>query len=254
MEIQMANSARNLLIGAAVLAATACGGGGGVIWRDHAGSVPLAQPLGNLQTSGFQKTFSVTGTLNAGGQPVPVTGSVQLAVSGYNTATTFNGQAALRNTTTINGTLYASGQTIPIAITRQSFVTSNHAPLGSQSTGQYCVVTSWAPLPASIDFAATAPYDESACYADSTMATPVGTDTIAYYTDYGTGSFNLTVSQVERLEEVAYSQQAFAGITYLEMGFLIDTSGGVTIKSFGLSATLDGMGMSLTACEIACWG
>jgi hypothetical protein len=249
----MTNSVRTLLIGAAVLAATACGGGGGVIWRDHADSVPLAQPLKGLQMSGFQKAFSVTGTLRQGSQPMTVTGSVQFAVSGYNTATTFNGQSALSSTTTINGTLDANGQAIPVAITGQSFVARNHAPLGSQSPGQYCVVTSWAALPASIDFDAAMPFDKSACYADSTMAMPVGHDTIDYYTDFGTGSFNLTVLQVEKFVAASYGQQAFAGITYLEIGFLVDISGGVTFKSFDLSATVDGIDLSLTACELACW-
>lgn len=249
----MTNSVRNLLIAAAVLVATACGGGGGVAWRNHAEFVPLAQPLKNLQGGGFQKTFGVTGTLYHEDQSVPVTGSVQVTVSGFHTATAFNGREALSSTTTINGTLSANGQTIPIVITRQSFVTNDYAPLGSQSSGQYCVVTSWTQLPAWIDFDATVPYSKAACYTDSTMATPIGTSTTGYYTNFGTGYFDFAVLQGESLHWADYLQHASEGITYLEMGFLIDASGGITFNSFDLSATVGGIDMSLTGCELACW-
>ena len=184
---------------------------------------------------------------------MPVTGTVQFAVSGFHTATVFNGREALSRTTTINGTLNANGQTIPIAFERQSFVTNDYAPLGSQAAGQYCVVTSWTQLPASIDFGATAPYNKSACYTDSTMATPIGNGTIGYYTDYGTGSFDFAVLQAESLDWADYLQRASEGITYLEMGFLIDASGGIAFNSFDLSATVDGIDMSLAGCELACW-
>lgn len=249
----MTKSVASLLIGAAVLAASACGDGGGVIWRSHAESVPLAQPLRNLPGGGFQKTFSVTGRLYPGAQSVPVTGSVRFAVSGFHSATLFNGREALSSTTTINGTLEADGRTIPIAIERQSFVTNDYAPLGSESPGQYCVVTSWTQLPVSIEFDATVPYNKSACYTDSTRATPIGTGTMGYYTKYGTGAFDFAVLQAENMGWADVLVHASDAITYLETGFLVDTSGGIGFNSFDLSATVDGVDLLLAGCESACW-
>jgi hypothetical protein len=193
-----------------------------------------------VETTGIQKTFNITGTASNGAQVFGVTGSLQLSSSAYNTATTFNGQPALSNTSTINGTLNVNGQALALASISQGFITSNHVPLGSTTSGRYCVVTSSTPLPATASVGSTGTYFTAACYSDSTKAVLVETETVAYAVSAGTSSSNLTATTISTLVNTSNVQTATE-----QHAYLIDTSGGVTFRSLALTATDSGIVLSL---------
>jgi hypothetical protein len=225
---------------ATVLTVTACGGGGDSTPTPPA-SVPLAQALRTVETTGIQKTFNITGTASNGAQIFGVTGSLQLSSSAYNTTTTFNGQPALSNTSTINGTLNVNGQALALASISQGFITSNHVPLGSATSGgSYCVVTSSTPLPAAASVGSTGTYFTAACYSDSTKAVLVETETVAYTVSAGTTSSNLTATTISTLVNTSNVQTAIE-----QHAYLIDTSGGVTFRSLALTATDSGIVLTL---------
>jgi hypothetical protein len=237
----MRKSISHVLIGTAVLAVTACGGGGGDSAPTPPASVPLAQAVKNVQTTGLQKLLTLTGTASDGTQTVNISGSIQYSTSGFKTPATFNGQPALSATTTLNGTLTANGTSIPLAATTQEFVTSSYVPLGVEGPSTYCVATSSTPLPASASVGTTGTYVSYACYSDSTMTTRTGTQTISYSVTAGTASSNLTATLISVALDTSNRQYASEQDAYL-----IDTSGAVTLQSVALTETVNGILLTLT--------
>lgn len=225
---------------ALVLTVTACGGGGDSAPTPPA-SVPLAQALRTVETTGIQKTFNITGTASDGTQSFNVTGSLQLSVSGYNTPTTFEGQPALSATSTVNGTLSVNGQQAqPLATVSQGFVTNNFVPLGSATAGFYCVATSSTPVPTTASVGSTGTVFTAACYMDSTKTVAVGTETVAYAVSAGTTSSNLTATTIATIVNPSNVQVASE-----QHDYLVDTAGGVTFRSIAVSATVSGILLNL---------
>jgi len=229
------------LISTAMLALTACGGGGGDSTPIPPASVPFAQAVKDAQAIGLQKVLALTGTASNGTQSFNVTGSLQFSSSGFKTSATFNGQPALSSTTTLNGTVTVNGTSIPLAATSQDFVTSGYVPLGIEAASTYCVATSSTPLPASASVGTTGTYVTYTCYSDSTRATPTGTQKISYTVTAGTTSSNLTATLINVALDTNNKQYASEQDAYL-----IDTSGTVTLQSVALSETVNGITLALT--------
>lgn len=227
-----------------------CGGGGGSDQTatpspSSPASVPLHQAVVNLSNSGYQRSLSFSGTASSGTQTLSVSGSLQVSSSSYSVPATFNGQAALSNTTTYSGTLTGNGQSIPIVTSEQSYINSSYVLLGSQSPTSYCVVTSFTPLPATGSIGTTGTWARGTCYTNSARTTTTGSQTISFSVSAGTASTNLTftqniVSVDTNNRQVATEQDVF----------LIDTQGNISLKSVSIFGVYSGVTLNLTGQSI----
>jgi hypothetical protein len=165
---------------AAVLAG--CGGGGG--GTDSGGTppatvtIPLSAAIANYVNQARSATVSVSGSVTAAGQTLPVSGSATWTET--TGPGTFEGQAALRKNMSINGSLSVAGQSAPFSDVSQAYFDPNYRPLGATSSSGYCVTTSSSAMPATAHVGDTGPWFTQACYTSSAKLSTTGTITTAY--------------------------------------------------------------------------
>ena len=142
-----------ILAAALAMAASAflvgCGGGGGGSGTPATPTKATSTeifPLRAAYTSTFNNSRSLTFTLSGTTAGVAVTGSGTVT-QGNVMSSVFEGANALVKTSTVTGTVTAKGVSIPLATTSTSYVDSNYAPKGSQSSNEYSVVSGLANIP-----------------------------------------------------------------------------------------------------------
>ena len=154
----------------------ACGGGGDD--APAATGVPLATAMSNMISQSRTGSISVAGTVSASGQTVNVSGSGTYTET--TTASTFEGQPALKKHVDLTGSVSAAGQTAPLAVSTDAYYESNSKPLGSTAAGAYCVTTAYTPLPANAQAGAAGTWIAQDCYTSSSKLSKIGSGSISY--------------------------------------------------------------------------
>lgn len=157
----------------------ACGGGGGGgSSGDSAPTYPVAQAYSQLLSNGFDTSYTVA--MNAG----PFAGD-QSFHGNYTvtplSATSFEGQNAMGNTTTLTllGTIGGTEITFPSTI-YQEFYDSNYNRKGYSGDFGYEVVNTINPLPTAAHVNDTGTWYSSTTYNDQSKTTQSFTTTVTY--------------------------------------------------------------------------
>jgi hypothetical protein len=233
-------------LGSALLAA--CGGGGGGGGSASTGGVtppagttfPLATAVANLDTHGYQKNATVSGTASYAGNQYPVTGSATLTESPGG-QTTFDAQSALQMNATVTATLTADGQTVNLASSDQGYSTLNDDPIGYSETGTYCVASVGSSFPETVQVGQTGTVVTYACYSDSTKSVPTGTETLSYVISAANSATTATATLIETMVNTA-NQTTFNA----QSNYLIDTSGDFSLVSIVDEETVSGVLLNIT--------
>jgi len=216
---------------------TACGGGG----SDSAStvtppsSVPLAQAIHTLQTTGVTKSLAVTGTATIGSQSYSVAGNMTYTQTALATAATFEGHPALSGTITLAGSATVNGQTVPLSGTETDYVSAGYVSLGFVSTGDYCVVTTATAPPASASVGTTGQLDVATCYTDSNKASVDYISTRTFAVSVGTTSSNVTLTVT--------TADGTSGTTVLR--YLVGTDGSIVFAGLDGTAAVNGSTLTL---------
>lgn len=216
------------------------GGGGGMV--APATSIPVRLAIKNLYTVGYQKSGTVTGTAtNASNNSYPVSGSFTTTAS-PNGSTQFNGQTANGLTVTLSESLVFNGQTSTASENGQSFISADYTrPLGSISTGQYCVVTTTTAYPVTVSLGQSGNLATSSCYTDATMKTAIGTNQTSYLVIPGVSAGALILAIINSTKDTSgnFIGQSTANYT-------VDTSGNMAFFSGSGATVINSYVLNLT--------
>lgn len=193
-----------------------------------------------LETSGFQKTASVSGSASLSGVTYPISGSVTLTLAPIGAQTVFNGQSALLSSSSYSGSVTVDGQTLALNETQQAYLSTSFAPLGYVTSTAYCVAPVPGVVPATVvlgDSGTVVTYD---CYSDATLSTPTGSESLSYTVDPGVSSSTVTVALHTSMTDASGQQ-----IAVEEDDYLLDTAGVLALQRASLGGTFSGVAMTL---------
>jgi hypothetical protein len=160
----------------------ACGGG-----NSPPASMPppanydLQAGMAKMVTNGLSSNVSLTGTVTVNGVSTAFTGTGTFMRPPAVTAT-FNGAAAMSQTTTVAGTITAAGQTSPYSTSVTDYYDGNSAFLGEVSTGEYDVAQAPISFPSVVLGGSSGTLGTLSRYSDSTMSVSLGTAQVSYST------------------------------------------------------------------------
>ena len=216
---------------------SASGGGGSVA----ATTFPLSIALANLYRTGFTKTLSVSGTatFNSNGTtsqslfngPLVVTQTPAYAGS------TFDGQAALKESTSLAGVFNINGTPSNFSSANDNFMSANNLLIGSTSPFpvSYCVASNTlGQYPETITIGQALPVATYNCYTDANKTSSIGTEKISYLTKAGSSPGTVIFSILETFTEP--NNQL---IHLTQMDFVIDTSGNINFQSLSFNGLLN---------------
>ncbi len=175
----MHGAARTYLAACFGILISACGGGGYNPGPSSA-SYDLQAGMAKMVTNGLSANISLSGTV--------VVNTVSTAFTGSGTFTrppavsaTFDGTAALSQTTTIAGTITTNVQTIPYSTSvTDYYASSNSAFLGEASTSEYDVAQAPIVFPTMVVAGSSETLGTLSRYTDSTMSVSLGTAQLSY--------------------------------------------------------------------------
>jgi hypothetical protein len=180
----MQGASRTYLAVCFTILTSACGGGG-----YHAPAMPppaanfdLQAGMAEMVTNGLNSNVTLSGTVMVNGVSTAFTGSGTFtrppAVS-----VTFNGTAAMSQTTTVSGSIMAAGQTSPYSTSvTDYYASSDSAFLGEVSANEYDVAQSPIVFPTMIMGGSSAMLGTLSRYTDSTMSVSLGMVQVSYST------------------------------------------------------------------------
>jgi len=212
------------------------GGGGSAA----ATTFPLSTALANLYRTGFTKTLSVSGTatFNSNGTtsqslfngPLVVTQTPAYAGS------TFDGQAALKESTSLAGVFNINGTPSNFSSANDNFMSASNLLIGSTSPFpvSYCVASN-APgqYPETITIGQALPVATYNCYTDANKTSSIGTEKTSFLTKAGSSPGTMIFSILQTFTAPNNEQ-----IQFTEMDFVIDTSGNISFMSLSYNGIL----------------
>ncbi len=163
----------------------ACGGGG----SNYMAPMPpspanfdLQAGMAEMVTDGLSSNVALSGTVTANGVSTAFTGSGNFMRPPAMSAT-FNGTAALSQTTTVSGSIMAAGQTTPYSTSVTDYYAgSDSAFLGEVSASEYDVAQAPIVFPTMVMGGSSAALGTLSRYTDSTMSVSLGTAQLSYST------------------------------------------------------------------------
>jgi hypothetical protein len=170
-----------LAVSLAVLMA-ACGG------RDSPPTSMQAAPanfdlqagMAKMVTDGLNANVGLSGMVTVDGVSTAFTGSGTFKRP-PSVSATFNGTAALSQTTTVAGSITAAGQTSPYSTSvTDYYASSDSAFLGEVSTGEYDVAQAPISFPTMVMGGSSGTLGTLSRYTDSTMSVSLGTVQVSY--------------------------------------------------------------------------
>ncbi len=221
-----------------------CGGGGGTALPAAGTTFPLQTAMSALLTAGVTRSATVSGSALYQGVSVPISGSVTLSILPMTQATVlFNAQTATYAIFSVSGTVTVASQTLSISSSQQTYFSTALQPLGYTSTGAYCVAGAPGSYPATVQLGDSGSIVSYACYSDSTMSVPVGTESLSYKVGPGVSSTTVTVSLIDTATTTS-GQTSSSEID----NYLLSTGGTLSLSSASLSMTDSGvlLNMQLT--------
>jgi hypothetical protein len=161
---------------------SACGGG-----NNPAAPMPPPPANFNLQAgmakmvaNGLRSNVALSGTVTVNGVSTAFTGSGTFTRPPAVSAT-FNGTAALSQTTTVTGSITAAGQTTPYSTSvTDYYANSDSAFLGEASGSEYDVAQAPISFPTTVTGGSSGTLGTLSRYTDSTMSVSRGTAQVSY--------------------------------------------------------------------------
>lgn len=201
---------------------SACGGGGGSSTPAPPTSFDMAAALANVATNGLSINMTVSGSVNGNAVTGTATFTEAPAV-----AVTFNGMAALSQTTTISGTLNVGGLQVPYASTGVSYTTTAHEPLALSTAAEYDVAQAPFSYPSSVVVGSTAVLGTFSRYTDSTMSVSLGSIDASYVVKADPTNSNAVI--VELIEQ--YFDTGHVNVQNGQTNLIVTATGGVSLQS-----------------------
>jgi hypothetical protein len=179
----MHGASRTYLAACFVTLISACGGG-------NSPTAPMQPPpptnfdlqagMAKMVANGLSSNVALSGTVSINGVSTAFTGSGTFtrppAVS-----VTFNGTAALSQTTSVAGSITAAGQTTPYTTSvTDYYASSDSAFLGEISASEYDVAQAPISFPNSVTGGSSGTLGTLSRYTDSTMSVSLGTAQVSY--------------------------------------------------------------------------
>jgi hypothetical protein len=165
---------------------SACGGG-----NNYAGPMQMPPPPANFDlqagmakmvANGLSSNVALSGTVTVSGVSTAFNGSGTFTRSPAVSAT-FNGSAALSQTTTLTGSITAAGQTKPYSTSvTDYYASSDSAFLGEVSMSEYDVAQAPIVFPTMVMGGSSGTLGTLSRYTDSTMSVSLGTAEVSYST------------------------------------------------------------------------
>jgi hypothetical protein len=142
----------------------------------------LQAGMANMVADGLSSNVALSGTVTVNGVSTAFTGSGTFTRSAAVSAT-FNGAAALSQTTTVAGSITAAGQTEPYSTSVTDYYAgSDTAFLGEVSAGEYDVAQAPIVFPTTLVGEPSGTLGTLSRYTDSTMSISLGTVQVTYST------------------------------------------------------------------------
>jgi hypothetical protein len=219
-------------------------------------SFPLAQAIQTLQATGYPAvTGAAGGTATSGGIPEAVTGTYTVLDLAASAGATFGGAAALEQSASIQSIVGVSSPTTNLGNTYITYFTTTGTPLGQISTGEYCVISTSAPYPATVVVGDTGTVAIYNCYTDNTMTTPNGTSTTGYAISAApaTGSTSSTTTPTNvtytAISAVLNAQSQL--VAQYQVSYEMNTSGVLTFQSLAIKQNQGGVLYEVTSTTTA---
>lgn len=140
----------------------------------------LQAGMAKMVANGLSSTVALSGTVTVNGVSTPFTGSGTFTRPPAVSAT-FNGTAALSQSTTVAGSITAAGQTTPYSTSvTDYYASSDSAFLGEVSTSEYDVAQTPILFPTTVMGVSSGTLGTLIRYTDSTMSVSLGTAQMSY--------------------------------------------------------------------------
>ena len=177
----MHGASRSYLAVCFAILISACGGG-----NSPPASMPppanydLQAGMAKMVANGLSSNVSLSGSVTVNGVSTSFTGSGTFTRPPAVSAT-FNGIAALSQTTTVAGSITAAGQTTPYSTSvTDYYASSDSAFLGEVSAGEYDVAQAPISFPTTVTGGSSGTLGTLSRYTDSTMSVSLGTAQVSY--------------------------------------------------------------------------
>jgi hypothetical protein len=140
----------------------------------------LQAGMAKMVANGLSSNVALSGTATVNGVSTPFTGSGTFTRPPAISAT-FNGTAALSQTTTVAGSITAAGQTNPYSTSvTDYYASSDSAFLGEVSASEYDVAQAPISFPTTVMGGSSGTLGTLSRYTDSTMSASLGTAQVSY--------------------------------------------------------------------------
>ena len=179
----MQGASRTWLAMSFAILISACGGGNSpsTSMQPNA-NYDLQAGMAEMVTDGLSSNVALSGTVTVNGVSTAFTGSGTFTRPPAVSAT-FNGTAALSQTTTVSGSISAAGQTTPYSTSvTDYYASSDSAFLGEISASEYDVAQAPILFPTMIMGGSSGTLGTLSRYTDSTMSVSLGTAQVSYST------------------------------------------------------------------------
>jgi len=179
----MHGASRTYLAGCFAILISACGGGNNAaapMQPPPPANFNLQAGMAKMVANGLSSNVALSGTATVNGVSTAFTGSGTFTRPPAVSAT-FNGIAALSQTTTVAGSITAAGQTTPYSTSvTDYYASSDSAFLGEVSAGEYDVAQAPISFPTTVTGGSSGTLGTLSRYTDSTMSVSLGTAQVSY--------------------------------------------------------------------------
>ncbi len=179
----MQGAPRTCLAVCFVILISACGGGyGAAPMQPPTTDYDLQAGMAKMVTDGLSADVALSGTATVNGTSTSFTGSGTFTRAPAMNAS-FNGTAALSQSTTVDGSITAAGRSAPYSSSVTDYYAGgDSAFLGEVSTGEYDVAQAPISFPTMILGGSSGTLGTLSRYTDGTMSVSLGTAQVSYST------------------------------------------------------------------------
>jgi hypothetical protein len=178
----MHGASRAYLAACFAILISACGGGNNTAapMQPPPANFDLQSGMAKMVANGLSSNVALSGTVTVNGLSTAFTGSGTFTRSPAVSAT-FNGTAAMSQTTTVAGSITAAGQTNPYSTSvTDYYASSDGAFLGEVSASEYDVAQAPISFPTTVVGGSSGTLGTLSRYTDSTMSVSLGTVQVSY--------------------------------------------------------------------------
>ena len=178
----MQGASKTYVIGCFAILLSACGGGNSspTSVSMQPGNYDLQAGMAKMVANGLSSNVTLSGSVTVNGVSTSFTGSGTFTRPPAVSAT-FNGTAAMSQSTSVAGSVTAAGRTSPYSTSvTDYYASSDSAFLGEVSTGEYDVAQAPISFPSMVVGGSSGTLGTLSRYTDSTMSVSLGTVQVSY--------------------------------------------------------------------------